>query len=143
MVDNYTAIDDLVQKYKSSQIKADSVSASKESEPINLENVEIKEVVELETEEDIKPFIFPRRETIELPPDLKKLGLQATSNSQFSSYQNIRLPLSDDKVVVGLKEPVTSSKRWLATLAEYILAKANLSLKVVKGKVNRVLRKQS
>lgn len=143
MVDNYTAIDDLVQKYKSSQIKADSVSASKESEPINLENVEIKEVVELETEEDIKPFVSPRRETIELPPDLKKLGLQTTSNSQFSSYQNIRLPLSDDKVVVGLKEPVTSSKRWLATLAEYILAKANLSLKVVKGKVIRVLRKQS
>lgn len=143
MVDNYTAIDDLVQKYKSSQIKADSVSASKESEPINLENVEIKEVVEFETEEDINPFVSPRRETIELPPDLKKLGLQTTSNSQFSSYQNIRLPLSDDKVVVGLKEPVTSSKRWLATLAEYILAKANLSLKVVKGKVIRVLRKQS
>ena len=130
MAKNFTPIDDLVNQ----------VSLPKEVEPIGAEKFEIKEVVEHKAEEEVRPFVSPRQETIELPPDLKKMGLQSTSSSQFSSYQNIKLPISDEKVVVGLHAPVTTSLRWLATLAVYLLARVHLGLKVVHGKVIRVLR---
>lgn len=134
---NYTTIDDLLDKSKNK----DKVSLPKEAEPIKTEKFEIKETVEHKAEEETKPFISPRSETIELPPDLKKLGLQAISHSKFSSYENINLPLSDEKIIVGKKAPITSSLRWLATFALYILAQAHLGLKVVHGHVIRVLKK--
>lgn len=140
MTNNFTSIDDLVQKYKGSNVDEEGVSFPKEAEPISAEKFEVKEVVEDKIEDEVRPFISPRQETIELPPDLKKMGLQAASSSQFSSYQNIKLPISDEKVVVGLHAPVTSSLRWLATLAVYLLARVHLGLKVVHGKVIRVLR---
>ena len=137
MVKNFTAIDDLVKKNK---IGDEAISLSKEAEPIGAEKFEIKEMVEHKAEEEVRPYISPRQDTIELPPDLKKMGLQPTSTTQFSSYQNIKLPISDEKVLVGLHAPVTSSIRWLATLAVYLLARVHLGLKVVHGKVIRVLR---
>lgn len=127
---NYTAVDDLLK-----------VSLPKEAEPIAAEKFEIKEPVEDSVEEEVRPFISPRAETIELPPDLKKLGLQASSHSKFPSYKNIKLPLSDEKIIVGQKAPITSSIRWLATFALYILAHAHLGLKVVHGRVIRVLKR--
>jgi len=130
MVKNFTAIDDLVNR----------VSLPKEAEPVSAEKFEIKEVVEHKAEEEVRPYISPRQDTIELPPDLKKMGLQSTSSTQFSSYQNIKLPISDEKIVVGLHAPVTSSIRWLATLAVYLLARVHLGLKIIHGKVIRVLR---
>ncbi|KKQ24479.1 MAG: hypothetical protein US40_C0003G0018 [Candidatus Roizmanbacteria bacterium GW2011_GWC2_37_13] len=136
MTKNFTAIDDLLKKYK----KDNRVSLPKEAEPMAAEKFEIKEVVEHKMEGEVRPFISPREDSIELPPDLKKMGLKTTSSNQFSSYQNIKLPLSDEKVVVGLHAPITSSIRWLATLAVYLLARVHLGLKVVHGKVIRVLR---
>ena len=126
---NYTPIDDLL-----------GAGLPKEAEPIATE-FEIKEPVEHSPEEEVRPFVSPRAETIELPPDLKKLGLQAVSHSQFPSYKNIKLPLSDETIVVGQKAPITSSIRWLATFALYILAQAHLGLKVVHGHVIRVLKR--
>jgi len=134
---NYTQIDELVKKHK----KSASVSRPKESEPIptTKEKYEVKEAVEHQPEEEVKPFVQVRAETIELPPDLKKMGLQPATTTQFPSYQNIKLPLSDDKIIAGLHQPITSSLRWLATLAEYILKQAHLVLKVIHGKVIRVI----
>ena len=76
MSKNFTAIDDLLEKNK-------RISLPKETEPIAAEKFEIKEVVEHEPDEEIEKFISPRAETIKLPPDLKKLGLQAVSTSKF------------------------------------------------------------
>ena len=126
---NYTPIDDLL-----------GAGLPKEAEPIATE-FEIKEPVEHSPEEEVRPFVSPRAETIELPPNLKKLGLQAVSNSNFPSYKNIKLPLSDEKIIVGQKAPITSSLRWLATLALYILGQAHLGLKVIHGHVIRVLKR--
>jgi len=134
---NYTAIDNLLDETKNN----DRVSLPKEAEPIATEKFEIKEPVEDNIEEEVRPFVSPRSETIELPPDLKKLGLQAVSHSQFPSYKNIKLPLSDEKIIVGQKAPITSSLRWLATLALYILGQAHLGLKVIHGHVIRVLKR--
>jgi len=138
MIDkNYTAIDDLVEENKND----DKISLPKESEPMAAEKFEIKEVVEDKPEEEVRPFVSPRSETIELPPDLQKLGLQPVSSTKFPSYKNIKLPLSDEKIIVGQKAPITSSLRWLATFALYILAQAHLGLKVIHGHVIRVLKR--
>lgn len=134
---NYTSINDLVEKNKNS----DKISLPKESEPIAAEKFEIKEVVEHKPEEEIGPYISPRAETIELPQDLQKLGLQPVQSTKFPSYKNIKLPLSDEKIIVGQKAPITSSLRWLATLALYILGQAHLGLKVIHGHVIRVLKR--
>lgn len=143
MSQNFTAIDDLVQKYKGGKINnidEEEISLPKEAEPAAKEKFEVKEVVEHKVEEEVRPFVSPRQDTIELPPDLKKLGLQSVPSTQFPSYQNIKLPISDEKIVVGLKAPVTSSLRWLATLAVYLLKVAHLQLKVIHGRVVRVIR---
>lgn len=135
-VKNYTNIDDLVRGNK----KSDSFGLPKEAEPINSERFEIKEVVEDKPEEEVRPFISPRSETIELPPDLSKLGLHSVSTSKFPGYKNIKLPISDEKIIVGQKAPITSGLRWLSTLALYILGQAHLGLKVVQGRVIRVFK---
>ena len=134
---NYTPVDKLIKKYKD----ADKVSFPKEAEPIAAEKFEIKEVSEDNLEEEVRPFISPRSETIELPPDLQKLGLQTVPSTQYASYKNIKLPLSDEKIIVGQKAPITSSIRWLSTLALYILGQAHLGLRVVHVHVIRVLKK--
>ncbi len=103
--------------------------------------ITIEEKVELEPTKEVAPYLKARKETIKLSPDLKKIGVQAVSTPQFSQSQSIKLPLSDEKIIVGLRAPVTSSLRWLATLALYLLQIAHLQLKVVHGKIVRVFRK--
>lgn len=135
---NFTQIDDLIKKYHTG-----SAAASKEAEPAVAppENFEIKESVEYEPDSEVKEHMQVRPESIQLPPDLEKLGLKAAPSSSFPQYQNIKLPLSDDKIVSGLHAPITSSIRWLATLAIYILRQAHLGLKVVHGHVIRVVKR--
>jgi len=135
---NYTPIDDLIEKYKSEYI-----GLPKESEPMlqSAEEYHLQEAVEHEPNEEVKPFVQPKAETIELPPDLKILGLQPVSNSQFQSYQNIKLPISDDKIIQGLHAPISSSLRWLATLAVYMLRLGHLQLRIVGGKVIRIVKR--
>jgi len=136
MVDNFTPINDLVEKEKNF-----SVAASKEAEPQSIKQ-EVDEVdIELEEQEE-KPekFFQTRQESIELPPDLKKLGLKTPPVSVISQYQRVKTPVSDDKILTGLHAPITSSIRWLATLAFYILKKAHIGLKKIHGRVVRVIR---
>lgn len=134
---NYTPLDESIKALEA------PISKAKEAEPIPSapEKLQIKEVVEHEPEKEVEPFIQIKSETIELPPDLKKLGLTPVSSTQFPSYQNIKLPVSDDKIIKGLHSPITTSLRWLATLALYILQQAHLTLKVIHGKAVRVLRR--
>ncbi|PIV09638.1 hypothetical protein COS31_04595 [Candidatus Roizmanbacteria bacterium CG02_land_8_20_14_3_00_36_15] len=132
---NFTSIDYLLKKSTA------AVSLPKEVEPTLLKKVEIKEAVEHEPDREVAPYLQRRAETITLPPDLKKIGLQASTTSRFSGFQNIKLPISDDKVVSGSHAPITSSLRWLATLALYILWQAHLGLKTIHGKVVRVIRR--
>ena len=138
---NFTKIDEVLKK---NNLSVTSSSSFKEGEPViasKESSDEIQEVVEHEPDGEVESFVSPRSNTIELPPDLTKLGVQSSnSGTNFPSYQNIKLPISDDKVITGLHAPINSSLRWLATFAIYLLAKAHLGLKVVKGHVVRVLR---
>lgn len=138
MTDNFSDISDLVKRHKMNQ-HAVSSPHSKEAEP-GADFSQIKEVVEHEPEPEVEKFVTPRAESIELPPDLQKLGLQPATTTQFPTLQNVKLPLTDEKIIVGLHAPVTSSVRWLATFALYLLARAHLGLKVVKGRVIRVIK---
>lgn len=141
---NYTSIQDLVQKYRRNKSRTSGGGYSKESSPILTKQEsnpeEIQEIVEHKAEEEVSTYVTPRAESIDLPPDLKHFGLQPATTTQFPSYQNIKLPISDDKIIVGLHAPITSSLRWLATFAVYLLQQAHLGLKAIHGKVIRVVR---
>lgn len=138
---NFTKIDDVLKKNNQSTV---SSSFFKEGEPgvVTTESSdEVQEVVEHEPDAETESFVSPRSDSIELPPDLVKLGVQSSNNTNnFPTYQNVKLPISDDKVITGLHAPISSSLRWLATFAIYLLARAHLGLKVVKGHVIRILK---
>jgi len=105
------------------------------------ENIDtaIHEVVEHEPEKTVKPFVTVKKETIDLPPDLKQVGVISTASSKFPGYKQVKLPISDEKVYQGLHSPVTSSLRWLAELCFFILRQAHLKIKNIHGKVVRVV----
>lgn len=131
-VKNYTPIDHLVNPT--------TLSVSKETEPSTMLNepLKIHEITEQkEVHKSVKNHIEVKKENIELTPELEKAGLETTKTTQFPNYEEIHLPISDEKIIVGLHQPITSSFRWLATLAIYILKQAHFTLKVVHGKVIR------
>jgi hypothetical protein len=133
---NFTSIKNLVEKPKtvSSHIEGEPI-------PISTERASFKEVVEHESGAEVSPHIIKTHESIKLPDDLKQFGLESVDSTKFPTYQNIKLPLSDEKIVYGMKAPPSSSMRWLAVLATYMLAMKHLILKVVKGKIIRVIKK--
>lgn len=134
---NFTPIDDLIKKLQQA-----SVSLPKEAEPIPgpSESLHLQESVEHEPSDEVTPYVQPRAESIKLPSDLTMIGLQPVSATQFSSYKNIKLPISDEKIIKGLHEPITSSYRWLAEFAVFVLRQSHLALRVVHGKIIRVIR---
>lgn len=114
---------------------------NKEAQPAlrKTEISEVKEVAEHKVEEEVRPYVSPRAETIKLPQEIEKLGVQPSTTTSFPTYQNIKTPLPDEKIIVGMQAPITSSFRWLATLALYILRLSHLTLKKIHGKVVRVI----
>lgn len=139
---HYTAIDDIVKKQGS--LGGESHSFAKEAEPFARKkeiHAPLQEAVEHESQEkEVKQFVTPKPETIKLPPDLKSLGIESVDTTHFPSYQNVKLPIPDEEVIEDLKQPVTSTKRWLGELAKYLLLKAHLVLKTVGGKVVRIIK---
>ncbi len=141
MVGNFTPLD--VSAYDTQQ-RAAYVHSSKEAEPILSKRSEVShldEAVEHEVPEEVKPFLNVRRESIKLPPDLETLGIQSSQTPAIPAYQKVILPLPDEKIISGLHAPITSSLRWLATLAMYMLLQAHLTLRIVGGKAVRVARR--
>lgn len=119
----------------------DSEPPGTESDP-DTEELPMQEAVEAEiADKQLKQYVQDNKENIEISNELKKMGLKPVTSSNFPQYKNVKLPISDEKVVLGKQEPVTSSLRWLATFAEYLLWKAHISLKKIHGKVIRVIRK--
>lgn len=142
---NYTPIDDLIKKL-TEPISA-SNSFGKEAEPplkkreaigIAVETSKVHEVVEHEHEADMQPFIQAHKETISVPNDLKKIGVQATAAPVFSTLKEVHLPIADETVYHGLKAPLSSSLRWLSEFCIFLLKHAHVTLKELHGKVERV-----
>lgn len=135
---NFTPLNDSLKK---TVAQTSTASFTKEKEPVIApkEKIIIQEITEQKVEEEVRPHLKKRPEAVDVPPDLKKIGIQPTPSPQIPTYQNITLPISDDKIISGLHAPISSSLRWLATLAVYLLKMAHLQLKVFHGKIKRVV----
>ncbi|HLC94800.1 MAG TPA: hypothetical protein VJH96_04515 [Patescibacteria group bacterium] len=131
---SYTPVDHLIKP-------GATVGASKEFEgtkptvPPALEYQKVKEFV---PDREVAPYISVREEHPVISEDLKKQGVIDPSGTQFPTYENVKVPLSDEKILTGLHAPLYSSLRWLATLAFYILKKAHLTIKMIHGSILRV-----
>jgi hypothetical protein len=121
------------------------VSTSKEAAPSIKQPVEILPIHEAvekqEVEPDLKPYIEIKQQNMKISEELKQLGLQPIEKSKYADFQNIKLPLADDKIALGLNAPFTSSLRWLATFALYLLQQSHLTLKVIHGRAVRVIKR--
>lgn len=136
MPDNYTSIDHLIPKpqHTGAGYHPEHPSFSKpeaQSEP--QEQVEFEAV-----HEDVKPHVDVKPETIQVPPDLKQLGVEPVESLTYKTHKPLQLPLSDEKIEQGLHAPVSSSFRWLATFALHLLNHAHLTLRMIQGKPTRV-----
>jgi hypothetical protein len=72
---------------------------------------------------------------------MKKLGVQASTPQNFTGYQKVQLPISDDQILQGKKQPITDSIRWLAEFCIFLLKQAHIQLKIAHGKAQRVFKK--
>lgn len=140
MSQNFTDISDIIAAAQSQQISYGSPEKVPPMRPpeVSKDHVEIHEVTEHEPEPEVKPYVEPRPEKVEIPQDVADQGVESTGNSQFSSYNSVKLPITDDEVVKGLKTPISSSVRWLAEFCLFILRKAHIKLKTAHGKAVRM-----
>ena len=146
---NYTPIDNILTRLKKDHKTTVAISKEGEAVPLSIESKEATGKPEFTPSEsepiverkEIKEYITEVDQEPELHPELKKAGLQYVDSAKLSPLQKLQLPISDEKVVAGLQKPVTSSWRWLSEFAIYILGQAHIILKVIHGKVVRVVKR--
>jgi hypothetical protein len=107
--------------------------------PENIKDISVEADIPKEVE---KAGLQQVSETIELPPDLKKLGITNPVSSsvvnQVADLPDVKLPIPDKQVLFGLHQDVSSAIRWLAEWCVHKLHKAHVMIKVVHGKIRRV-----
>ncbi|MBP9691513.1 hypothetical protein KBD81_05550 [Candidatus Woesebacteria bacterium] len=146
---SHTSIAHLMKPDETNDDSLQGASYSKEGEPMRVERSESDsqpEEITSETEPDIeskelKEFIEVQNDEPTIHPDLKKAGLQAIETSSLDPKHRVKLPISDDQVMEGLQKPLSSSFRWLAELALFMLRRAHLNLKKLHGHVVRVIQR--
>lgn len=113
----------------------------KEAEPVVLDaqSSEMVQPKEKEISPEVVEYIKQRDQVMNVPKDLKDLGVSAGTDEALSDKNGPHLAISDEEIVEGLHQPVTSSWRWLAELMKYILLQAHYTFKTVHGHVKRVL----
>lgn len=102
------------------------------------DHVEVHEVVEHEPEPDVAEHVTVHPEVVKIPQDLQEQGVESTGQTHFPTHNAVQLPISDDKVIQGLKSPMSSSVRWLAEFCLFLLHKAHIKLKLAHGKAVRM-----
>jgi hypothetical protein len=107
------------------------------------DHIEMHEVVEHEHDAEVQEYVQNTQHVIKLPKDLRKLDVEYKEGPiQYPSYKTVTIPLSDDQIVKGLKDPISSSLRWLAEQCLYLLKKANIRLEIAHGKAERVVNRK-
>ncbi|PIQ73173.1 hypothetical protein COV58_03940 [Candidatus Roizmanbacteria bacterium CG11_big_fil_rev_8_21_14_0_20_36_8] len=142
IIKSFTPIDYLIPKKKSQP------SYSKEGEPIEVavEKISPQEIEIIETEPviedaEVGEYLKSNRKEPRIHPDLRKAGLKTIEPSTADPKYNVALPISDERVMQGLSSPVTTSLRWLAEVALFMLKQAHLNLKEIHGKVVRIIQR--
>lgn len=138
-VSNYTPLDlSLINKKAYTPPPTKEVELPRSTE----EQKDVKVVVEhKDLDREVQPHVQVREEVMEVPPDLQQMDVQATPTTQFETQRQVETLIPDEEIVKGLHQPVTSSFRWLAELALYILKHAHIILKKVHGHIVRVVKK--
>jgi hypothetical protein len=141
MSQNFTDISDVIKAAQEHQVAygggPERIPPMRPPE-VSKDHIEVHEVAEHQPEPEVKPYVEPRPEKVELPQEVVDEGVESTGHTQFPTYNSVKLPISDDKVLQGLKNPMTSSVRWLAEFCLYILDKAHIKLKTAHGKAVRM-----
>ena len=117
-------------------------SKEHEAKPVGQIEAVTEVAPEIELSKEVKEAGVTKLEgqTIELPPDVKKLGVTPIGSPApvVSPLPEVTLPISDSQVAAGFSEPITDSFRWLVVWCMKKLQKAHLALKMVHGKITRV-----
>ena len=128
-------------------IKSSSQGAGKEKEAItSVKEAKTPEIIaeslpEIEiSKEEEQAGVENISGRIELPPDVKKIGVVKTGAQTpvIASTPSVSLPLTDDKILKEVDAPLTSAVKWLAVWCLRKLKKAHLVLKHIHGKIVRV-----
>lgn len=120
-----------------------SVGKEKEAFPLaSTENISVVSQEVVLTKEVERSGVEAIKDTIELPPDVKKLGVSPMGTSApvtvTTALPPVTLPISDKEVVEGLHAQILSSFRWLAVWCVKQLRKTHITLKNIHGKIVRV-----
>lgn len=75
--------------------------------------------------------------TVPVPPPVAKLGVKPIGANVPLPTQTVALPLTDDQIVQGLRQSVTSSFRWFAEWCLRRLKQLHIAVKTVGGKLVR------
>ncbi len=134
MADNHTPLD-------SKNLSPATTAPFKESEPVGaISHESLKPIEEPEISKEVVEFIKKTDDSMRkhLTPDLRKLGLKA-ADDLHTTTGGPAFDITDEQIEEGLRQPVTSSWRWLSETFLYLLKKAHITLKSVHGQVKRVL----
>lgn len=119
-------------------------AGGKEREPVSKKDfAELEEIGKVEISPEVeKAGVEVRQDHVEVPPDIKKLGVTQVGPStpvvSDDAGKGPDLPLTDDQIDKGLHSKIFSSIRWLAEWCLKELKRAHMTLKKVHGKLVRV-----
>lgn len=149
---NYTPIDELVEnsskprKATTDYLDSPMSPSTKEAGPLS-RTIEAPIMPDLKEQSNNQETLHIQEVTepkVDLPPDLKKAGLKPVEPVQFPDMtQLVKTPISDDKILFGKTQPITSSIRWLAEFCLFLLKKAHIKLKTIHGKTVRVIKRDN
>lgn len=108
-----------------------SVGVDKEKEMPKPAEEPITDVKEHEIPKELKEHVVKTKEEIEIPPDLKKMGVSTPpASAKVSDVVTgaVKLPLTDDEIEQGVHMKVMNSFRWLAEWCLKQLKKAHIQL---------------
>ncbi|HLB60350.1 MAG TPA: hypothetical protein VJL83_01980 [Patescibacteria group bacterium] len=106
----------------------------------------IEAVKEFEVSPEVARHVTVQRDTVEIPPDLRQLGVQHAPQDQTAAatvLPNLTLPLTDDQIGEGLQAGIRTSFRWLAAWCVKQLEKLHVHLKKIHGHFIRVMEGES
>lgn len=140
---NYTDITDLITRAQDSFNMGAWGQPESEPRPVPKEqqdHIEMHEIAEDEPLPDITPYLRAHNPKVKVPKSLKEIGVEAVENPiQYPTYKTVKVPLSDQKIVQGMKMPLDSSFRWLAEICIRLLRVAHVKLKEAHGTIRRVV----
>lgn len=103
----------------------------------------IQEVPEYEVPKEVASHVAKVQEYIEVPPDLKNIGVQVPHSHGTVSdalQNNLKLPMTDDEIGARRKGDPKYSGTWLANGYDKVLKQADIYLKEIGKHFVRVLK---